>query len=225
LFLPAIVFGWTASAVLARIERSKGGRPFALVLAIGASAVLFVDTAIDAAQSDKFARPADIQWAEMHPGARWVPSMPRRAASILDCLAGPGDSVDFHSGHDSWIYPAFGAKLTRDVRFIRHAAEIRPDVQWVAVDRAYNVIWKHPDFKDISQWDRYLGRGIATREDREVLEALLDDRRFKLEFYDRREVQAVFRRLPAPAATAPRGQLDRLVFESPDLGACPASRR
>jgi len=128
--------------------------------------------------------------------------MPRRAASVLDCLAGPQDSVDFHAGHDSWIYPAFGVELKRDIRFIEHAAHIRPDVQWVIVDRAYNVIWNHPDFKNIAEWKRYLGKGMTKPGDLEVVEALLLDRSYKLEFYDPREVQAVFRRLPSPGAAA-----------------------
>lgn len=196
LFLPAIVLGWTVSAVLAKLERAKGPRSLVLAPAIIASALLFTDNAVDVAERDKHASIGTIRWAADRPGTRWIPSMPRRAASALDYFAGPQDAVDFHAGHDSWIYPAFGAGLKRDIRFIEHAGQIRPDAQWVIVDRAYNVIWNHPDFKNISQWRRYLGKGMARPADLEIVEALRHDRAYKLEFYDAREVQAVFRRLP-----------------------------
>ena len=227
LFLPAVVLGWTVCAVLTNVERAEGRRSPVLALAIVASAALFIDSAIDVAQRDKFAPVSDLRWAAARPGTRWIPSMPRRAASVLDCLAGPRDSVDFHAGHDSWIYPAFGVTLKRDIRFIEHAAQIRPDAQWVIVDRAYNVIWNHPDFKNIADWKRYLGKGIARPGDIEVVAALLRDRMYKLEYYDAGEVQAVFRRLPSPGmAEAFNGPQPGLrVAPAVDLGSCSAATR
>jgi len=202
MFLPALAVCWTAAPALAWIERTRGAASLALAAATLACAALFADTALDVARYDKFAPLRDIMRAASHPGTRWVRSMPWRAASVLDCLAGPRDAVDFHAGHDSWIYPVFGVRLTRDVHFIRNAAQIRPRAQWVIVDRAYNVIWGDPDFKDISQWQRYLGRGSPRPSDLEVVEALLRDPSYALVFYNRHEVQAVFRRLPSPASAA-----------------------
>jgi hypothetical protein len=221
LFLPAIVLGWTVSAALAKLDHSHRWHALGLASAILFTAALFVDTAFDVAEHDKFAPARDIHWAEAHPGTRWIPSMPRRAASVLDCLAGPRDSVDFHAGHDSWIYPAFGVELKRDVRFIKYAAQIRSEAQWVIVDRAYSVIWNHPDFKNIAEWKRYLGKGKPKSADLEVVETLLQDRSYKLVYHDMREVQAVFRRLPSQHAATSIGLGPDIPLPFPvDLGAC-----
>jgi hypothetical protein len=68
------------------------------------------------------------------------------------------------------------------------------DVKFVAVDRAYTVVWQHPQFDDLSKARQYLLRGTPSPRDTRVIQALLRDSRFEVVFYNPRMVQAVFHR-------------------------------
>jgi hypothetical protein len=193
LYLAPLVVGWTVPPLM-RLLRRRPDAPRAELLALALVAVLFVATAIRIADRDKWAPLSVVRWAAEHPGARWLPNMPPRAAFYVDAVAGPNDAIDVYGGDDTWLYPMYGAGLSRDVRFISDASQIRPGAQWVVVDRAFNVIWRDPRFRHIRQWRRFLGRGKATPEDTLVIRELWDDPRFELRFFDERTVQAVFRR-------------------------------
>ncbi|HKO59209.1 MAG TPA: hypothetical protein VJ276_25305 [Thermoanaerobaculia bacterium] len=192
LYLAPLVAGWTIPPLLRLLRRSDAPRAELLILVLAAA--MFVATAIRIADRDKWAPLAVIRWAADHPGTRWLPTFPPRAAFYLDAVAGPDDAIDVHGGDDTWIYPMYGERFGRDVRFISDVSQIRPEAKWVVVDRAFNVIWRDPRFTHIRQWHRFLGRGRATEEDWRIVRQLRDDPRFELRFLDERTVQAVFRR-------------------------------
>src|SRR5260221_7957616 len=114
---------------------------------------------------------------------------------MVDRLAGTADQIDIHGGHDTYLYPAYGISLTRDLHFITTPAEIRPNAPWVAIDRADNIFWHHPSFKSAEDWRRYWARGEPSAEDVSVLQALARDSRYRLAFYSPEFNQAVFRRV------------------------------
>src|SRR5207237_1177306 len=72
---------------------------------------------------------------------------------------------------------------------------IRPDARWVIVDRADNILWRHPLFQNAADWRRYIGRGWPSSDDLAVVKALLHDRRFRPIFYDPHLNQSVFARV------------------------------
>ncbi|HEX9163442.1 MAG TPA: hypothetical protein VF980_17175, partial [Thermoanaerobaculia bacterium] len=187
LFIVPVVFGWTIGAL--------NGRRGDIALAI--AVVLFCATAIVYAKNDAFAPFAYFQWARQNPDTRVVLFDPNRAASVADRAAGPREKIAIDAGFGTWIQPAFGADLHRPVEFIPPGdgpPQIDDDAQYVAVDRAYAVVWGHPDFRDLSQARKYLLRGTPSRRDVRVIEALLRDSRWEVVLYNPRMVQAVFHR-------------------------------
>ena len=78
-----------------------------------------------------------------------------------------------------------------------------PGAQWVVVDRAWNVIWGHRDFRDLGEASRYIGHGAPTADDLRVVRALLHDPRFEAVYLDAAAVQAVFKRAGAAQSAAP----------------------
>jgi hypothetical protein len=188
LFIVPIVFGWTIAALPSRA-------------AIGASVlavVSFAAYAIDVVRNDVFASLAYVQWAREHPGTRVVPFDPYRAAEVADRRAGPRDRIAIDAAFGSWIHPAFGAQLSRPVDFIPPGDGpplIRDDAQWVVIDRAWNMIWEHPDFRDLSQARDFLVRGSTAPADERTMRYLRGDSRFRLVFYNPKTYQAVFQRV------------------------------
>ncbi|MCU1246940.1 MAG: hypothetical protein JWN02_2850, partial [Acidobacteria bacterium] len=191
LFAPVVVVCLTLAPFVARLERQSLQRR-AWLIAI-AFAVLFALNAADMMVHDKWAPLAYVRRVAVDPRTP-QPGMPNRAALVVDRLAAPNDVIDVHGGTDSWLYPAYGKELARDVRTITTPAQIRPSAQWVVVDRADTILWHDPRFTSISAWRRYLGHGTATAEDLAVVNALLRDPRYECVFLDRKLNQAVFRR-------------------------------
>ena len=188
LFIVPIVFGWTIAALPGRAAIA------ASVLAV----VSFVAYAIDVVRNDVFAPLAYVQWAREHPGTRSVPFDPYRAAEVADRRAGPRDRIAIDAAFGSWIHPAFGAGLSRPVDFIPPGDGpplIREDAQWVVIDRAWNMIWEHPDFRDLSQARDFLVRGRTAPADERTMRVLRGDSRFRLVFYNPKTYQAVFQRV------------------------------
>lgn len=194
MFILPVVFGWTAVPLADRLAQE--GRRTALALVYGGS--LFAGWyAVDNAIHDRFAPLRYVIWAQQQPGTRVIPFWPNRAASVMDFIAGPRDRVAIDAGYGAWIHPVFGAALERPVHFIQPDDGVRnipPDVQWVVVDRSWNAIWGHPEFKDLSDWNRFLARGRMQPEDLRLIRELSSDDRFERVMIDPRTAQAVFRR-------------------------------
>src|SRR5687767_14019629 len=98
------------------------------------------------------------------------------------------------AGYGAWIHPAYGGSLRRPVRFLAPGAPIPANAKFVVIDRGWHMIWQQDAFRDLSQWERYLGKGQPTEEDTRVLRALLRDPRWELVYYRAKDNQAVFRR-------------------------------
>jgi hypothetical protein len=191
LFAPVVVVCLTLAPVVARLERQGFQRQaWLIVLAL---ATVFAVNATDMMLHDKWAPLDYVRRAAIDPHAP-QPEMPNRAALVVDRLAAPDDAIDLHGGTDSWLYPAYGKELRRDVRTITGPGQIRPAARWVIVDRADTILWHDPRFTSISAWRRYLGHGTPTADDLAVVDTLLRDPRYKCVFLDRKLNQAVFRR-------------------------------
>lgn len=191
LFLVPVVFAATIVPALARLSVRQ------MRYVVAAFAVWFVHQAVSAAMNDRFVPIRFVLAASRHPGTRVIPFDPVRPASIVDKLAGPDQTIAFDAGYAAWIHPAFGRNLRRPVVFTKRGdgPPVIPDsARWVVVDRSFPVIWQHKDFRDISQWRKYLGRGRPAPEDMRVIRYLLDDPRFELVGGRVRMGEAVFRR-------------------------------
>jgi hypothetical protein len=126
-----------------------------------------------------------------------------RAALFVDRLAPPDATVAIDSGYDGWTYPLWGAGISRTVRPILEGEEPyvpEPDIEWVAIDRAFPIVWGHPEFTDMSQASRYIDRGTVPEDERRVYRSLMENPDFTRVYFYPSRFQAVFRRLrPAPA--------------------------
>lgn len=195
LFLAPLLFAIVLPPLVSLLERRHRGLAAALV---GALLIVFVANVIEYGSEDAFAPIDYVMWASTHKGTRSVPFDPHRAASVADRAAGPADRIAIDAGFGAWIYPAFGARLTRAVELIPEgsgAVVIGPDVKWVVVDRAYQIVWGHPQFNDLSEAPTYLLRGKPRELDLRVFNAMAADRHFQLVFYNQKLLQAVFRRV------------------------------
>jgi hypothetical protein len=132
-------------------------------------------------------------------GTRQMFFRPQRAENIVDRLAGPTDAIAILGGFDAWTYPAYGEQLSRRVIYLpvsATASEIPPDVQWVAIDRGWRIIWGDPTFEHMGQFAKKISRGRPAEDDLRLLRSLARDCRFRTVYYDRRLNQAVFVRTP-----------------------------
>lgn len=167
---------------------------------------VFAHQAVDYAISDAFTPVAYMRLARAYPGTRQIWFAQTRAGSVVDRLAGPRDVVAIAGAFDTWIHPAFGAKLTRDVILLPSAAtsaDVPPRAQWVIVDRSWNALWGNPNFTDMGKFWQYAGHGRATDEDLQLYRQLVADPRFRLVWRDARVNQAVFWRIGSTQGRAP----------------------
>ena len=191
LFIVPVIFGWTIAPLLVRFQPLFRPALALAVLAFCVNGVLY-------ARNDAFAPAPYLEWAIAHPGTRVIAFDPNRAASIADRRAGPRDVIAVDAGYGTWIQPLFGRDLERPVEWIAQrpgTPRISDQASWVVVDRAYTAVWGHPEFRDLSQARQYLLRGTPRPDEVKVIEHLRRDSRFELVFYNRRMVQAVFRRV------------------------------
>jgi len=203
LFLPSILVAATVPAL--QIGLARRWPAFAATLGLAVASGVFWHEALETAIKDRFVPFSFVvEAANDESRRRVVPFMPYRAALVVDRLAAPDDSIAIDGSMETWIYPAFGRELTRNIVFISPGpgpVTIPDAARWAIVDRSLNSVWGHPDFHDLGQWRSYLGEGPLLPEDLRVYQALLRDPRWELVFNVRRGNQAVFRRR-APGAPA-----------------------
>lgn len=189
LFIVPLVFAWTIAPLLQR-------RPAVRALALTLATVVFALYAVRAATNDLFVPLKYVAWALGNPDARVIPFDPNRAASIVDRIAAPGAVVAIEAADGTWIYPTFGAFLTRHVELIP-SGTVPPrlsDAEWLAIDRKFAAVWKHRDFENLSQTGRFIARGAAPLFSDPLFAAVDGDRRWERIYVDAPTGQAVFRR-------------------------------
>jgi hypothetical protein len=195
-FLLPVVCGWTLSPLILALERRVARSGVVAAMASAAVAGIFVREAWMCGVEDVACPWGWVAYRLDHPEDRTPHRQRWRAASGLDAVAGPTDHVAIDVALDSCVYQAYGPKLTRTVMFLPRTdgpVPIPPDADWVVVDRAFNVLFGHPDFTDCSRWDLF-GHGRSTPDETKVLRQLGADPSWVLLSYKPEWNQAVFRR-------------------------------
>ena len=164
--LPAL-YGWT----VAPLARSLPRYAHALMAVIVA---IFIANALDMALNDSFAPLPYARWCAAHPNTREIFWSSSHAESVADRMAGPHDKIAIHGGRNAWIYPAYGAALSRPVVFAASAAGVPADAQWVAVD------------------EEPAKAGAPNAYELRFYQDMLRDPRFRLVYRQERDNQAVF---------------------------------
>jgi len=191
LFIVPVVFALSAAPVICALAETDRRHAGVVLLLLAA---WFVWQSLQAYRIDRFVPPRFVAFAKEHPGTRVIPFDDYRAASVVNRLAKEDDVVAMDAGYGAWIHPAFGASLRRPVKFLASPADVPGNARYVVVDRGWHMIWQQKEFRDLSQWRRYLGRGRALEEDTRVMRALVRDPRWELVYFRRTDLQAVFRR-------------------------------
>jgi hypothetical protein len=187
---------------------SRASRRIAVVL-VAALAIAFSTEAMLCFVYDRFAPPEYVQYAVKNRGTRVIWFNPFRAGSVVDRYAAPGDKIAVDGAFDTWVYPAYGARLTRPVVFLpplATPADIPADADWVIVDRSWNALWANPKFEHMGQLSSYIRKGSATPEDLRLYLALREDRSFELIYRDEISNQAVFRRVRTSGKSTTNGE-------------------
>ncbi len=171
-------------------------------LAIGALAIAaasFVRTAIDCGINDDFAPLSYVRALrdDTNTHKREPVFLPVHAATILDRFAGPHERVLVDAGFGAWIYPAFGAELTRPLDYLspretERAAQLA-QADWVIVDRYWGVMWGSPQLVDMGVTEN-MGEGQADPRELGFAAQMTADRDFEVVFDDPRFHQLVLRR-------------------------------
>ncbi len=173
-------------------------------LALTASLVIPVTYMGITVQRDGFTPYRYVEWLWRHPNQRRVIYNTNwRAEQIVDRAAKPTATVAVDGGYDEWIYPLFGADLDRHVEVIadgRGPYVPGPEVEWVAIDHAFPIIWGNKNFQSMSQAARYIDRGELSPRDLRVYRSLLGNRDFERVYFMPGRFQAVFRRIRPSAA-------------------------
>jgi hypothetical protein len=191
LFFAPVVFALVIAPATARLGTAARRLSAAVPVAL---ALWFCAQAVDAGLNDRFVPLDYVVAARNAPGTRFIAFDSFRAASVVDRIAGPQDTIYFDAGYAAWIHPAFGADLRRPVKFL-DAPVVPSDAKWIVIDRGFRIVWQHERFHDLGDTYRYLTRGSPTARDTSLINDLLRDPRFKPVFVDRRWNQAVFQRI------------------------------
>ncbi|HEV2719684.1 MAG TPA: hypothetical protein VG323_06670, partial [Thermoanaerobaculia bacterium] len=166
-FIVPVLYGWTLAPLVRDLAMSRYRRYVHGVMAL--LVALFAANAADMAWNDSFAPLPYARWCAEHPNTREIFWSSSHAESVVDRMAGPHDKIAIHIGSDAWIYPAYGAAVSRTVVFAAAVGEIPADAQWVVIDQNPGSL--------------------------RFYNAMLRDRRFRLVYRQERDNQAVFRRL------------------------------
>jgi hypothetical protein len=205
-FVLPVVAAWTVSPLVILVERHVGkARAVAVVVIALVAGVGMTKSFIEFGVHDAYAPLEYVATLMDHPESRMPFVRQNRAANAFDSFAGPNETVAFDLGFDAWVYPAYGAELTRNVEFLKPtsgAVVIPDDAGWIIVDRTWNIFFGNPEFVDMSK-AYLLGQGKATDDDLKVYRQLRKDPRFELVYADRSQNQALFHRKPVVAAPAP----------------------
>ena len=192
LFLVPVIFAWTIAPLL-----RFAATPFLKGFAVAAAAAVFVCYALLAAVYDAFVSPEFVRQAARDRGTRVIAYDPKRAASLVDARAGADTPVAMEAADGAWLLPLYGADLRRPVQLLRAGVpprDLRPDVEWVAIDRKFTAIWRHGDLVDLSQAEKHASGGAVALEDDPFFRFFADDGRWELVHFDGEGAQAVCRR-------------------------------
>lgn len=190
-FIVPIVVCWAMPPLFAYLRT----RPRIAAALLAGLAVLFVIEAADCAVSDNFAPLDYVLRMRAHPGSRQIYFEPNRAASVVDRMAGPRDTIAVDGAFDTWVYPAYGAHLTRRIVYVDENETVPADARWVIIDRSWNARWTNKAFTDLGKYHDCYGTGSLRPDDVRLFDRLRADQRFRLVFRDRANNQAVFQRL------------------------------
>ena len=191
-FVLPLLVGWTLVPLWRECIEPRG----LARTSMAALLLLFVVEAFDCATRDRFAPFDYVTWIARHPGSRVVHFSNMRAAFVVDGVAGPHDTIAVDGALDTWIYPAYGASLSRPVVLLPEGsgvAGVPAEAPWVIVDRSYSKNWGDPRYADVGEMHRVEGR--FTRADVLLFSQLMRDPRFELVWWFPRDNQAVFRRV------------------------------
>lgn len=192
LYLPVLIASLALSPIVNRLEAGKREQrmlAFGIVLVLSA---LFVRSAVIFTLHDRYTPLGDVFWVASHPGTRFIPTMTHRAGPLFDQFAAQTASVDVYGGFDTWIYPIMGVRYQRDLHFVDSYENLRPDVEWIVVDRAYQVVWGKVD--RTSKWRGNMFEGQVSERDLAFMERLHVDPRYETVMWKPDGAQAIFRR-------------------------------
>lgn len=114
--------------------------------------------------------------------------------TALDKVAGPEDPIAFDSGYGAFVYPLYGARLSRPLVYLARGPEgvrIPPGAKWVVIDRKWNVGWSHPGARTTADFFLPIQRG-ASQEDLELAMRLAKDPDYVLVYNAPADDQWVF---------------------------------
>jgi hypothetical protein len=192
LYLPVLIASLSLSPIVRRLEAGKRHyRMLAMGIVLVLSA-LFARFAVTIAVRDRYTPVNDVLWAAARPGTRFIPAMTLRAGPMFDDIAPPTASVDVYGGFDTWIYPIMGQTYQRDIHFVDSYEDLRPDVEWIVVDRAYQVVWGKVD--QTSTWRENMYAGQVSERDMDFMRRVGADPRYEAVLVKVDGAQAIFRR-------------------------------
>ena len=199
LFVVPVVVAWTVVPLARELLEAGAWRGRLGRVLLAACSASFVANAIDIALHDAVSPIAFVAAALAHPGIQLSDVGNKRAAIVVDRIAGPDDHIAISGDFDTYLYPAFGRERRRRLSFIPDGpgpVKIPADARWVIVDRTLNKVWGNPDFKTMGQYKEYLGHGAPSADDLRVFRQLSADRGWKLVHLDAEDNQAIFLRMP-----------------------------
>lgn len=173
MFLLPLINAWTIAPAVAAMQRRFTAYAY---VAAAVLLAMFTQQAADMAVNDASCPLRYVRRCFENPGTREPPHVHRHASLVADRLAGPSDTIAVAGDASTWIYPLYGAKLTRPVRVIAldGSDRIPAETRWVVVER-----WWNDGAEMLSP----------------LQNALAHDPRFTLTYEDRRFRQWLYRRV------------------------------
>lgn len=209
-FLVPVVAAWTVAPLVRKLARGWGDIPsWAAVALVGLLSGIFVLHAYHAT----FSSGSDVLGAAVSALREGKPIRSfavgqdeegreqRKATDIVAQIAGPNDHVALDVDAEAWTFLAFGPELKRKVTFIQPGVSgvesLSDDVDWVVVDRSWNVLWGHTAFEEFTEMEHYFGKGWPRGADTATVDAMEQNDAFTRVYFDPELNQAVFHRLSA----------------------------
>lgn len=171
-----------------------GGIALVAVLCFYSSWVM-IDTAIN----DSFTPWNYVVDSFLGGGGQQIYFSPYRASGIFNALAEPKDSVAFFGDFEGWVYPLYEANLGREVYLMDprmgddKGYSVPPGTRWVVVDRSFQSIWGHPDFKTMGDFEKCFARWHPEADDLAPIRALLQNPAYEPVYVFIGRGQAIFR--------------------------------